>query len=353
MDNNDFLKDVYQDLLPTPDQIAGGSNADQNPTTATTVDTNASPEQGVEKVEVSGVESKTEAKPEGSTPEDVSWDSFIPESTAPATESKTQIDWSEVGKAINISEVKGQEDVVKYVSELKKTVEDLKSKQIGDNVPKELAEAIDLAKNGGDYRTYLEVSSVDYSQEHPEDLFEDEVAELFYNADGSFREDEFVEYIDSIPLPDKKMRGLQIQRELVAMQEQQKNMIRQKASMEKAENLRKLERSLDGFNIVDTFDVTPKMKKQLFNELATGQFLNELGISEGGSHNWEKLLNTYFKAKYFDTVQKFNSRESVKQHIRADLNGLNNSNVGKPSKPENPTETVKRSGADLYLNNIK
>src|SRR5882672_11783880 len=117
------VNDVYQDLIANP-STEGIINPDQIPTTETTVVPSTSPEQGVDKVEVSGIESNTEAKPEDSKPEDVSWDSFIPESTAPAVETKSQIDWSEVGKAINISsEIKGQEDVVKYVSELKQTVE--------------------------------------------------------------------------------------------------------------------------------------------------------------------------------------------------------------------------------------
>ncbi len=350
---NKELEQIYQDLVSNPSN-EGIINPEAIPTATTTVEPTASPEQGVDEVKVSGVESKTQAKPEDSTSEDVSWDSFIPDSTAPVTETKSHIDWSEIGKAINIStEVKGQEDVVKYINELKTTVDSLKSKAIGDDVPKELAEAIELAKNGGDYRTYLDVSSVDYSQEVPEDLFEDEVAELFYNPDGSFRAEEYEDYIDSIPLPDKKMRGMQIKRELMAMQEQQKNQIRQQAALVKADNMRKLEKALDGFNKVDTFEVTPKVKKQLFNELATGQFLNELGISEGGSHNWDKLLNTYFKAKYFDTVQQFNARKAVVNKTRADLSELTNSTIGKPSRPENPTDTTKRSGADLYLNNIK
>lgn len=350
---NKELNDIYSDLLTTPAAPAEGL-AEQTLVPTTTAETTSSTEQVVDEVKVSGDELETPAKPEDSKPEDVSWDSFIPDTEIKAPETKSQIDWAEVGKAINIaSEVKGQDDVVKYVSELKQTVESLKSKTLGDNVPKELVEAIELAKNGGDYKTYLEISSVDYAQEDPALLFEDEVAELFYNADGSFREEEFNEYLDSIPEPDKVMRGRQIQRELINMQAQQKSLVAQKAAMEKAENLRKLEKALDGFNKVDTFEVTPKVKKQLFNELATGQFLNELGISGNGSHNWDKLLNTYFKAKYFDAVQKYNSREAVKQSTRAAISELTNSTIGRPAKPENPTETTKRSGADLYLSNIK
>lgn len=342
------LNDVYSDLSAAPanPEISKALEDLGIPTEKST----PSPEKQDDKVVVPDSGSTEAAKQPEPESEGVSWDSFIDEPKTESVETKSQVDWAEVGKAINItSEIKGSEDVVSYVSDLRKQIDELKAKSIGDDLPKELVEALEIAKSGGDYRTFLDVADYDFSQDKPEDLFEDEMAELFYNQDGSFREDEFNDYMDSVPLVDKKMRGLQIQRELIIMQEQQKNQLKQKVAAEKAENLRKLERSLNDFNKVGDFDVTPKVKKQLFNDLATGAFLAELGISSNGSHNWDKLKETYFKAKYFDTIQKFNSNQAVKQDKRAALTELNNSTVTKTGRPENATETVKRSGIDLYL----
>lgn len=347
------LNDVYSDLLSTPQEqpvIEGVEDLN----VSTTEKPTSSSEPLDDKVNVSGSGDTTEAKPEAPESEDVSWDSFIDDNVPTRTqEAKPSFDWSEVGKAVNLPEVKGQEDLVKYIDGLKKNVEDLKSKTIGEDVPKALVEAIEIAKQGGDYLSYLDIADIDYSKDDPVALFEDEVAELFVNPDGSFREEEYHEYIDSLTPTDKLMRGRQLQRELIMMQEQQKSQIKAKAAAAKAENLRKLESAIHGFNKVDNFDVTPKVKKQLFNELATGEFLTQLGISESGNHNWEKLLNTYFKARYFDAVQQFNTRNSLKDSKRAELNELSNSTVKKNQRIENPVNTVKKTGLDLYLDTIQ
>lgn len=349
------VNDVYSDLMTTPQETPVIVEDIKDQTVPTIEKPTSSSEPLDDKVNVSGSEDiKTEAKPQASEPEDVSWDEYIEDKSEPKTqEAKPSFDWSEVGKAVNLPDIKGQEDLVKYIGDLKKNVEDLKGKTISEDVPKALVEAIEIARQGGDYLSYLDIADVDYSAENPVTLFEEEVAELFYNQDGSFREEEYHEYIDSLTPTDKLMRGRQLQREMIMVQEQQKSQIKAKAAAEKAENLRKLESALNGFNKVDSFDVTPKVKKQLFNELATGEFLSQLGISENGNHNWEKLLNTYFKARYFDTIQKFNTEKGITARKRAELNELSNSTVAKTSKIENPVNTGKRTGFDLYMEQIK
>lgn len=348
------INDVYSDLLSTPQEQPVIDGVEDLNVSTTPEKPASSSEPLDDKVNVSDSGETTEAKPEAPESEDVSWDSFIDEKDTPKTqEAKPSFDWSEVGKAVNLPDIKGQEDLTKYIDGLRKNVEDLKSKTIGDDVPKALVEAIEIARQGGDYLSYLDIADIDYSQDDPVVLFEEEVAELFYNKDGSFREDEYNDYIDSLTPTDKLMRGRQLQRELISIQEQKKAQIKAKAAMEKAENLRKLETAMHSFNKVDNYDVTPKIKKQLFNELATGDFLKQLGIAESGNHNWEKLLNTYFKARYFDAIQQFNTRNGIKDAKRAELNELSNSTVKKNQRIENPVNTSKRTGLDLYLETIQ
>lgn len=349
------LEDVFSSLISNPEPVPPSDDLpiDDSSNVPTPAVNSAEPSEGSEddNVNVSGSEPITEPTASGSEPEGLDWDSFVDETTTtPADKAKPSIDWAEVGKAINIpSEVKSVDDVTKYVSELKKTVEDLKSRTISEDIPTELAEALELAKSGGDYKTYLQLNDIDYTQEDPVLLFEDEVAELFYNNDGSFREEEYQEYIDSVSEPDKKLRGKAIQKELIRIQEEQKNTIKRRALEQKADSLRKLESALNNFDKVNDYTVTPKIKKQMFDELATGQFLKELGISESGAHNWDKVLNNYFKSKYFDAIQQFNAQKALTAEKRKELKELSNSSVGRTSAPSNPTSETKKSGVDLYL----
>lgn len=352
---NDLFTELANEKPAAQPPVEGTSDISLD---APTIDLNEASSQGrtPDEVKVSDPVAPNEATPSAAGSEDVSWDSLLEDiSPEPKTGATPSIDWKEVGKAINTSDIKGPEDLTKYVDSLRKTVEDLKSQPqtFGKDLPKEFLEAAQIAKDGGDYKSFLAIAEIDYKAENPVDLFEDEVANLFYNQDGSFREEEYTEYIDSISLPDKTLRGRQLQRELILVQEQNKNQIKARVAAEKADNLRKLEGALNNFNRVDAFDVTPKVKKQLFNELATGQFLNELGISQDGSHNWDKLLNTYFKARYFDTIQKFNSRAVLVKDKRSQLDEFTNSSITKGQKPENPMSTNKKSGIDFYLDSIK
>src|SRR6185436_11063018 len=125
---------------------------------------------------------------------------------------------------------------------------------------------------------------------------------------------------------------------------------------EKAANLKKLETSLNQFNKVGNYEVTPKAKKQLFDDLATGKFMQELGINLNGSHNWELLQQAYFKAKYFDAIQAHNEKQASRSTLRGEINKLSNSIVLQPSALANPITSPKpKSGVDLYFerNNIK
>jgi hypothetical protein len=293
-----------------------------------------------------------EATPSAPASEDAEWDAFI-EGGTPEPVTATQFDYNSLGKALGLTEdVKSQDEIIKYVKTLKEQNENLSKSVIDDAIPKELKDAIEIAKSNGDYKSYLEIADIDYSQEDPKILFEEEVAELFYNKDGSFREEEYLEYINNVSDPDKMLRGRQIQRELIAVQERKKAEIKQRALIEKAENLRRLENSLEKFSKVGDYKVTPKAKQQIFTELSSGKFLDELGISGTGAHNWDKLMSQYFKAKYFDAIQAYNAQKAVTGDRRETLKDLSNPSVGRPASPQNPTQQVKKSAVDMYLENF-
>lgn len=303
-------------------------------------------------VVVSESDSNVETKSNDDDSEDVSWDDYVDAKNV-EEETKSPINWLEVGKALNISdEVKSQEDVAKYVSTLKSTIDELKAKPtLDDTIPVELREALEIAKSNGDYLSYLDVASVDYSQIDPIEIFEDEAAELFYNQDGTFRQVEYDDYLDGLSETDKLLRGKQIQRELVAIQNEQKHQIKQRAAYQKADSLKKLERTLDNFEKVGDYKVTPKVKKQMYTELASGDFTKLLGINDSGNHNWEVLLGNYFKARYFDAIDNYNRKGAKTETLRSVTKDLTNSTVTRNNKVDNPTETREKkiSGVDLYL----
>lgn len=302
-------------------------------------------------VEPSATDPST-ATPEESVAGTSNWDDELPETTGDEVKATPSLDWTQIGKAIGIEEAKSSEDVVGYVNSLKKSIEEIKSKAVDfEGVPSELVEALEIAKNNGDYLSYLDIGKIDYSQVDPIELFEDEVAEYFYNPDGTFREQEYNDYLDRQDEFDMRLRGTQIQKALINEQLQQKAILKQKIASQKQENLRKLESSLTEFKKVGEYDVTPKAKKQLYQDLTTGKFLDKMGINLTGSHNWSTLLNTYFKALYFDAIVDFNQKAAKNATLRKEMGQLSNSTVGRPSGHANPVATQKKEAIDLYFEN--
>src|SRR5690606_11821970 len=175
---------------------------------------------------------------------------------------------------------------------------------------------IEVAKAGGDYLAILDVFSVDYSKEDPVELFESEVAELFYDEDGSFRKDEYEEYLDSLLPADKLMRGKAIQRELINMQIQKRSEIKQRAAEAKAQQLESIRQTLDGLDKIAGYNLTPKVKKQMFDSFATGQIHSQLGILPNGKFDSAKAVQTAFKAMYFDAIQSYLTTKARNEKTR-------------------------------------
>lgn len=358
--DNNVLSDVFNDFIGTPpepqppiegvaDPVVEPSGADVTPSKGTNTPSNSDA--------VSEPTTPDAVQPPVDDSDDVSWDSLIDEGTSTSEPTLSDVNWSEIGKAIGITaDVKGVEDVTTYVKSLQQTVEDLKSKPaLDESVPVEIKEALEIHKNGGDYMSYLMVSAEDYSTADPIELFEDEVAELFYDEKtGQFNEQQYYDYIDSISDADKLFRGKQIQRELTMMQKEKKRELQEQVYREKQANLQALEKSLDQFNKVGTFEVTPKVKKQMLQELASGQFMQNLGVAPDGKHNWNKLLDAYFKARYFDTVQAYNEKKAQRSTMRQVLDSTTNSSVKRNGTLGNAAESAPaKSGIDLYLEKFK
>lgn len=357
--NNDFLKDVFSDIISTnttqtEQPPIGDPVVDSNviDTTSTSTDPNVVPstEQVDDNVAVQPQDTN-QATPDNPAADakDFDWETFIEDSTASANEPTTAIDYSHVGKALGI-EVKGVEDIAKFVETLKTENTKLKESSLKtEELPSDLKDAIDVWKNQGDYRAIFEVDSIDYSVLDPVEIFEMEVQDFFENPDGTFREKEYYDYIDSLDPTDKKLRGLQIQKQLMAEQNYQKQALKQKVEKEKVENLRQLEQSLGKFDKVGDYTVTPKIKQALYQDISSGKFLDEMGVKLTGAHQFDKLLGMYFKAKYFDAIQKFNEQRTRTSTLRQEIGKIGNHTVNQPAKLGNPTETQKRDGIDMYF----
>lgn len=296
-------------------------------------------------------DSKDVEPEDGDDQELKSWDELIPDDVP--TQQPKVLDWDNLSEVIGLEQkIKGPDDLKNYIQTIKQELQTLKNSPTVENLPGDLKEAIEVAKRGGDYYTYLGITQVDYKQIPPEELFEEEVAQLFYNDKGEFDETGYNEYLDSIPEPEKKLRGLQIQKELIRLQNEAKKSYMAKLEEQRNRSVRQLEKELQNFNKVGDFEVTPKIKNQLYKVMSDGGFMNEFGISSDGNHNWGKLLDVYFKYKYFDTIQKYVAQRARTEKTRKDLEKLTNPQLTGKTTRQNPVEHQPSSGVDLYMEQL-
>lgn len=338
----DYIKDSQPPANP-PSPLDDVVDNDEKPVSEPIVDDEAP------------IATDDEAKPQNELDgQEESWESFIDENLDGDDVATPSPEFLEISKSLGLEEpFKTKEELVSYVSELQQKATNQAANQDTSVLPPTLAEAIDIAQKNGDYLTYLEIGSRDYSKEDPIELFEEEITQYFMEKDGTFKEDDYIAYLDSISDVDKAMRGKQLQHELISIQNQQKQVIAQQAEQRRQASLRQLESAMTKFDGIGNSKATPKVKSALLGELSTGKFLDVLGIKPNGQHNWDKVIETYFKARYFDAIQKYNSREVTAKTTREIIDGVTNSSVKREVVPQNVTEPIKKkTGIDLYLDSI-
>lgn len=317
------------------------------------VKTSTSDKPVVEPQDSNAAGSKVENEPVNQTPTEeveVDWDSFIVDKKTPEGEVKPQIDISALSETLGFSGVKSQDELVTKIKEL----------QSGSNpalntsgLPDHLVEAIQIARSNGDYLAYLGVTSVDYSKMDPEDLFEDQVEDLFYDDKGNFDEDGYYDYIDSLNEKEKKLRGRQIQKELIASQERSKEQLKQLAINRRNEELRVIQNELNSIKDLNGFQIKDHIKKEVFEDFATGKYKENLGIvTRTGGQDFKKSIETYMKAKYFDAFKQFLETKIKNSEKRSVHEELSNSSITSTPKLENPVNSKKPEGVDAYLMDI-
>lgn len=294
----------------------------------------------------------TTAEEEENVSDNLEIDDWDDAPEADVTPEKT-FDFSELGKALNDETIKSQEDVISRMQELKTKVSELEKIKDSalDDVPEDLKKAIELSKSGADYLNYLGISSVDYAQVDPVELFEYEVTQMFTDKDGNVNEEKLSEYLDNLPEVDKELRGRQIQKQYIAEQQSRKEQFAQEAQRKRAESDVQLQKVLSSTEAIAGFKLKPSHKKSLYEDITSGKMMKELFYGKDGKYDFQKVVETAFKAKNFDKIQNHlrqQVRSSTKKEI---LNDVTNSNVKSP--PQQPNAAPKtKSALDSYLESL-
>lgn len=244
----------------------------------------------------------------------------------PATEpTAPTFDFSKLAKELGKEDIKAEDEVIKAVQEIKAKAEML------SNVPDDLAKAMEIAKAGGNYLEYLQVSVVDWAKEDPIVLYENYVEDQFYNPETGLVDYEKVDKVlDKMDDEEKEFRGKELQKQYVTYQKQQQEFLRQDAQAKKVAFENSVRGVINEIKDVNGYVLSPSKKAQLLDYVLSGEDLRENDVKS-------RVVNAFIKQNFssIDQYMKTKVRNSTQREI------LNEAQVPeiKPSSTPAPADT--------------
>lgn len=243
-------------------------------------------------------------------------------------------------------EIKSKEELKEFVDGLQSEITTLKEKASDnplENIPEQLKEAVEYAKDGnGDYLELLNITSVDYTKLDPATLAENDIRQYFYDSEGNFDEDGFISYIDNVPEKELEIRGKQRISQLVAAQDEAKrNFVAKQEQRKEAENMA-IEKAVNRLDAVSKFKVKASDKQKLIATLTNGGYKNVLlPRSAEGVVDFERLAQDVFIRQNFDKMVKVLGTRARNEFKKETIKNIGNQTVGASADVSAHTPDVK------------
>ena len=272
------------------------------------------------------------------------------------------LDIKKLGSALEL-DVNTEEELVSTVKQQKQRLKELEEAQTNlfDGVDSELKEALDLAKKGGDWKSFIGNSIVDATQLDPVELFEAEFERLnsykYQRPDGTIDWEKLDEDMDAIPDSMKSMQGEQIKNNIYLNQQQKKEQAVKAAIQQQevftsrfSEALKELPKAFPK----ETFGINIESKHvaSLYDGVTSGKLVQKhLGVDTQAliraGVDPKKLTQALAKAEWSEGIAKFQYTQGKTQAKRELLEKTQNVQITSPgvsAKPE-PSEAEKPKSA--------
>ena len=259
------------------------------------------------------------------------------EGAKPKADEKS-FDFKKLGSALNL-EASTQEEFISKVNEKFSKLKDLEETTF-NGVPDDLKQAIEIAKKGGDWKSYTSSLAVDVDKLDPLALFDREFerveAQRFKNPDGSIDYDKLDEELNSIPDGIKRMQGNAIKQQISSQQQarQAAVMAAVAQSQEKFQkSLGEAVRELSSVLPKESFGVTfePKHSSYLYEGIANGSLIKKhLGNIEPATLsklNAKKLMSTIALAEWAEKISDFRFKQGKVSGKKEILSSTQNAQI--------------------------
>jgi hypothetical protein len=276
------------------------------------------------------------------------WDAE--DSNEQITTPTTSYDFSKLGSALKLPEVKSEADVVTKFNELQTKLQEFETKKAAtfEGVPDELKEVINLAKEGVDWKSYLGASTVDWSKYHPADVYEAEFAKLpnFRNPDGTLNQQALDDALDAVPEAQKAFEGQKIIQQRLFEQNQFKQQQIAQARLRKEQSDRALleaTKNLSQLLPEDRYGIKfePKHSDYLFKGISDGSLLQKHFLNDQGQYDMKKVTETIAKAEWGEKMIKYHADKAKVSTKKEVLNQTQNVQLDTPRTSVAPDDASK------------
>ena len=252
---------------------------------------------------------------------------------------------------LGFEDIRSQDDFVTKFKQLKGELEEAKESSKTVFANDTIREANEIMKQGGDWVSYLGLSSYDYDGIPDVDL-------LSYELQSDFdTKEELNDYIASLDETQIRLNAKRIRKDLKVQQETQKQAIAMQAQQhQKAydESLRKAINSVDRVDrvVVKDHDKS-RIEKMLtsYNDKAKAtEFQIKHFLKPNGEPDFPKMVQSAYKLEMFDKVLEYATRSAKNSGKASVIQNL--SNVEKP-KTTNVVSTTPRKALSIVESEVE
>jgi hypothetical protein len=254
-------------------------------------------------------------------------------------------------EGLGLEGVNTSQDFVEKFKSLKQELEETKESTKTVFANDMIREANEIMKQGGDWLSYLGLSTLDYDSVPDVEL-------LSYELKSDFdTKEELDEYIASLDETQIRLNAKRIRKDLKLQQDTQKQQIALQAQEHQRvydENLRK---AINGIDKVDRVKVKDQdrasIQKMLttYNEKAKAtEFQIKHFLKPNGEPDFQKMVQSAYKLEMFDKVLEYATRSAKNSGKAAVIQNL--SNVERP-KATNIAETTPRKALSTVESEVE
>ena len=228
------------------------------------------------------------------------------------------------------------------------------SKEVADglaNVPVSLTKAIEIAKQGGDYLSYLGVSSIDYENVDGITLLETQLSGLFTNEEGKFDREGYDEYIESLSDKEIEIRGALLKKELIISQQNEQTKLTLEAETRRVEAERELKGVIEATTEIRGFKLGPSHKRDFYKTITSGDIIQEMFYTDN-KMDYNKVIKAYFDYKYGTKADTFLKQRITTAAKKTILKDLSNSNIENVAETLTDAKPEVKSGIDRYMEEL-